>query len=255
VYESEIGSRPNKRLLQAGSADSLRGKRNRAMLAMLIGCGLRRAELLGLTVLSIHLREEDWVIADLVGKGCYIRTVPIPLWVKTAVDAWTEAAQIREGCVFRSINKADRIWGNGMTPKVLWEVVKDAAGQAGIEKLAPYDLRRTCARLCHLAGAENSTRFSSCWDTSRSKRRSDTSDASNDCVARSMTNSESSPLNRSDRRRGGFDRPLPTFEDLSAVVAKALVRDYRLINQMERLKTFGVLPGNICCNSTAYNPE
>ena len=41
-----------------------------------------------------------------------------------------------------------------MTPKVLWEVVKDAAARSGIEKLAPHDLRRTCARLCHLAGGE-----------------------------------------------------------------------------------------------------
>ncbi len=143
-----------KRLLQAGSVDSLRGKRNRAMLAMLIGCGLRRAELLGLTMNSIQLREEHWVIADLAGKGGHIRTVPIPCWVKKAVDVWTEAAQITEGRVFRSINKAGKIWGNGMTPKVLWEVVKAAAGRAGIDKLAPHDLRRTCARLCHLAGGE-----------------------------------------------------------------------------------------------------
>ena len=35
-----------------------------------------------------------------------------------------------------------------MTPKVLWEVVKEAASRAGIEKLAPHALRRTCARLC-----------------------------------------------------------------------------------------------------------
>ena len=41
-----------------------------------------------------------------------------------------------------------------MTPKVLWEVVKDAAARSGFEKLAPHDLRRTCARLCHLAGGE-----------------------------------------------------------------------------------------------------
>jgi integrase len=143
-----------KRLLEASSVDTLRGKRNGAMLAMLIGCGLRRAELLGLTMHSIQLREEHWVIADLVGKGGHIRTVPIPVWVKKAIDDWTEAVQITEGRVFRSINKAGRIWGNGMTPKVLWEVVKDAAGQAGIEKLAPHDLRRTCARLCHLAGGE-----------------------------------------------------------------------------------------------------
>ena len=41
-----------------------------------------------------------------------------------------------------------------MTPKVLWKVVKDAAKHADMEKLAPHDLRRTCARLCRLAGGE-----------------------------------------------------------------------------------------------------
>jgi len=143
-----------KRLLEATKTDTLRGKRNHAMLSLLIGCGLRRAELLGLTMNSIQLREEHWVMADLVGKGGHIRTVPIPVWVKRAIDSWTETAQIATGRVFRSINKAGKIWGNGMTPKVLWEVVKGAATRAGIEKLAPHDLRRTCARLCHLAGGE-----------------------------------------------------------------------------------------------------
>jgi len=143
-----------KRLLHTTSSDTLRSKRNRAMLSVLIGCGLRRAELLGLTMNSIQLREEHWVIADLVGKGGHIRTVPIPFWVKKTVDFWTESAHITTGRVFRAINKAGRIWGDGMTPKVLWEVVKDAAARGGIEKLAPHDLRRTCARLCHLAGGE-----------------------------------------------------------------------------------------------------
>jgi integrase len=55
------------------------------MLPLLIGCGLRRAELLGLTMNSIQSREEHWVIADLVGKGGHIRTVPIPFWVKKSV--------------------------------------------------------------------------------------------------------------------------------------------------------------------------
>jgi site-specific recombinase XerD len=75
-----------KRLLEATRADTLRSKRNQAMLSLLIGCGLRRAELLGLTMNSIQLREAHWVIANLVGKGGHIRTVPIPLWVK---QAWT----------------------------------------------------------------------------------------------------------------------------------------------------------------------
>ena len=77
-----------------------------------------------------------------------------PSQVKAAVDAWTTAAGISEGRVFRAINKAGRIWGDGMSPKVLWDVVRVAAARAGIDKLAPHDLRRTCARLCHLAGGE-----------------------------------------------------------------------------------------------------
>src|SRR3989454_5280867 len=91
---------------------------------------------------------EHWVIADLIGKGGHIRTVPIPLWVKRTVYAWTTSARITEGRLFRSINRAGKIWGDGMTPKVIWEIVKDAAQRAGIDKLAPHDLRRTCARLC-----------------------------------------------------------------------------------------------------------
>jgi len=144
-----------RRLLEHAEPATPRQLRDHAMLAMLIGCGLRRGELLALTLESIQQREEHWVIADLVGKGGHIRTVPIPQWVKsTAVDAWTTAGGITAGRVFRAINKAGRIWGDGMSPKVLWDVVRVAAASAGIEKLAPHDLRRTCARLCHLGGGE-----------------------------------------------------------------------------------------------------
>src|SRR5918992_454003 len=122
------------------------------MVAVLIGCGLRRAELLALRLEALQQREAHWVIADLVGKAGHMRTVPIPTWVKAAVDAWTAAAAIADGPVFRAINKAGRVWGDGMSPKVLWDVVRAAAARAGIDKLAPHDLRRTCARLCDLAG-------------------------------------------------------------------------------------------------------
>jgi integrase len=135
------------RLLDCATPSTPRRLRDHAMVAMLIGCGLRRAEFLALNLESIQQREEHWVIADLVGKGAHVRTVPIPTWVKKAVDAWTAAAEITHGPVFRAINKAGRVWGHGMSPKVLWDVVRAAAGHAGIDKLAPHDLRRTCARL------------------------------------------------------------------------------------------------------------
>ncbi len=95
-----------RRLLDCAVPSTMRELRDHAMVAMLIGCGLRRAELLTLRIESIQQREEHWIIADLVGKAGHVRTVPIPTWVKAAVDAWTGAAAITAGPVFRAINKA-----------------------------------------------------------------------------------------------------------------------------------------------------
>jgi integrase len=143
-----------KRLLEAFDLGTLRGKRDYAMIAVLLGCGLRRAELAGLTFEELQQREDHWVIADLVGKGGHVRTVPVPSWVKTAVDAWREAAGIVSGPVFRTINKAGRIGDEVFSPKVIWGVVKAGCSRCDLGGVAPHDLRRTCARLCHEAGGE-----------------------------------------------------------------------------------------------------
>ena len=58
------------------------------------------------------------------------------------------------GTIFRRVSRLGKIWGDGITPKAIWHIVKGAAKRAGIKDLAPHDLRRTCARLCHLAGGE-----------------------------------------------------------------------------------------------------
>ena len=83
--------------------------------------GLRRAEVTTLRLEDLQLREGHWVIADLRGKGGHIRTIPVPQWVKEAVDSWTVGAGITAGPLLRSINKAGRIWGHGFTPKVIWQ--------------------------------------------------------------------------------------------------------------------------------------
>jgi len=144
----------SKTLLGGLPSGSLRGKRDRAILALLIGCGLRRAELVGLGMEDLQVRQGHWVIADLIGKGKHIRTVPVPVWAKRAVDEWTTAAAIDGGPIFRRVSRLENIWGDGITPKAIWHIVKGAAKRAGIRDLAAHDLRRTCARLCHLAGGE-----------------------------------------------------------------------------------------------------
>ena len=143
-----------KRLLEAFDHGNLRGKRDYAMAAVLLGCGLRRAEVATLAVEALQRREEHWVIADLVGKGGHVRTVPIPDWVKVAIDDWLNAAGVNTGPVFRAINKAQRVGKSAFSPKVIWGVVKAGSSKCGLSNVAPHDLRRTCARLCHEAGGE-----------------------------------------------------------------------------------------------------
>jgi site-specific recombinase XerC len=54
---------------------------------MLIGCGLRRAEIVGVKIEDAQVREDQWVLADMVGKGGHMRTVPVPEWAKSAIDS------------------------------------------------------------------------------------------------------------------------------------------------------------------------
>ena len=141
-------------VLQRASGDGMRAKRDYAMLAMLFGCGFRRSELVGLEMDEIQMRQGHWAVVDLIGKGGHIRTVPIPAWVKAALDQWTAAAAVIEGKIFRAVARTGKVWGNGISQNVVWYVVRACCGRAGLEHIAPHDLRRTCAKLCHDSGGE-----------------------------------------------------------------------------------------------------
>lgn len=104
-------------MLLTADGSSLRAKRDHATLAILLGCGLRRAELTALGIEDLQQREEHRVIADLVGKGGHIRTIPVPDWVKDGIDAWTRAAGITTGTLLRSIKKAGKIWAPDLAPR------------------------------------------------------------------------------------------------------------------------------------------
>ncbi len=141
-------------VLQRASGEGMRARRDFAMLAMLFGCGFRRSELVGLELGEIQIRQGHWAIVDLIGKGGHIRTVPIPEWVKAALDQWTRAAGVTEGRIFRAVARTGKVWGKGISQNVVWYVVKTCCEKVGLEHIAPHDLRRTCAKLCHDSGGE-----------------------------------------------------------------------------------------------------
>ena len=149
-----LSAEQSSEVLKCARGDSMRAKRDYAMLAMLFGCGFRRSELVGLELDEIQMRQGHWAVVDLIGKGGHIRTVPIPEWVKAALDQWIVAARVTEGRIFRAVARAGKVWGKGISQNVVWYVVKSCCERAGLEHIAPHDLRRTCAKLCHSSGGE-----------------------------------------------------------------------------------------------------
>ena len=141
-------------LWQVPDPNTLKGKRDRALLGLLLGCGLRGKEAAELDVAHLQRREDQWAIVDLVGKARHVRTVPVADWAKSAIDSWLASAGLSEGRVFRCVCRAGKTWGDGVIERVVWHIVKDRAKKAAIDRLAPHDLRRTCARLCREAGGE-----------------------------------------------------------------------------------------------------
>jgi len=140
-------------LIQLPDAGSMKGKRDRALLGVLVGAGLRRSEAAGLTFAHIQERDGRWILADLVGKHGRIRSVPMPGWAKVAIDRWAEAAHLIEAHVFRPINKSGRLTGAALTPQSIYHIVKHYGEQGGLD-VAPHDLRRSFAKLARKGHAE-----------------------------------------------------------------------------------------------------
>jgi len=147
-----LSARQAQTLLNTPDITTTKGLRHRAILAVLLGCGLRRSEAANLTFTHLQQRDGRWCIVDLVGKHGRVRTVPA--WVKVAIDAWTSAATLTDGRIFRSVNRADATQGDALSEKVVWQLIKPYAEAAGVPGIAPHDMRRTYAKLCRAGGGE-----------------------------------------------------------------------------------------------------
>ena len=108
---------------RAPDENTRKGKRDGALLGLLVGCGLRRSELVSLVVDKIQMRDDRWVIPDLVGKRKKLRLVPVPGWVKDRLDLWTQTGKITEGKIVRAVGKNDKVSGASLSTTAVWKIV------------------------------------------------------------------------------------------------------------------------------------
>jgi site-specific recombinase XerD len=135
-------------LLDLPDATTLRGKRDRSILALAIGCGLRRKEVAQLDMQCIQEREGRWILVNIRGKHGRVRSVPMANWCKHVVDAWTSAAEITSGRVFRHIDKTGRLRGSSISAQAVYEIIRGYGVDLGTG-ITPHDLRRSFAQLAH----------------------------------------------------------------------------------------------------------
>ena len=164
--EKRLGRREGNWLIESDAqaflnlpdTSTLKGKRDQAILAVLLGAGLRRSEVVSLNLNHIQQREARWVIVNLEGKHGRIRSIPIASWVKASIDRWSVAAGIKSGLIFRPVNKGGKLAGESITDQTVYDMLAVYTeafnqNQATSRKLAPHDMRRTFAKLAHMGKA------------------------------------------------------------------------------------------------------
>lgn len=144
-------------------ANSLLAYRDRAILALLVGCGLRRSEVQSVTVEHIQQREGRWVIVDIVGKRNKARTVPMAGWCKAVIDQWLERSGIKEGQIIRQCSwkvqiddglQFTRLYiGDSLSTTSIYNAVGRYSMAALGRMIAPHDLRRSFAKIARKNGA------------------------------------------------------------------------------------------------------
>lgn len=122
-----------------------KGPRDAAMLAVMLGCGLRRSEVIGLDYASILPQEQALLVR---GKGNKERLAFMPETVWLRVFTWIETIRGEsEGPLFTRIRAGDDVTFQRLTPQAVYHILNERRTHSGLIECAPHDLRRTFASM------------------------------------------------------------------------------------------------------------
>jgi len=149
-------------LLDAPERDTLQGRQERLLLALLLGVGLRRSEAADLDWAHIKEHGGNFFVTNIVGKHNRKRTIPIPPWVVKILLDWKDETAAA-GLILRAVSKSDKLAGHvrtqgggmtngGLSAQAVYKKVKLLAARAHITDLGPHSLRRTYAQRLYKQG-------------------------------------------------------------------------------------------------------
>jgi integrase len=148
-------------LREAVATTTAKGRRDRAILDVMLYAGLRREEVADLELAAFRSDGGRWWMV-FSGKGQKTRRLKVHDALYQSLSAWLDAAGLTfggDGPVFRSFDRGDHVTGNGIDASLIGRLVArygHAAGLAaerGSHQLSAHDLRRTCARNAYTNGA------------------------------------------------------------------------------------------------------
>jgi integrase/recombinase XerD len=144
LKEDEVAS-----LLAAVVAEDATGRRDRAILELLYGTGMRISELVGLCLGDL---SEDDGVARVFGKGAKERVVPLGRYARFAIAEWLTASGRGAMAPARWARRGDaealflNARGGRLSRQGAWGIVRRYADKVGLgDRLTPHVLRHSCA--------------------------------------------------------------------------------------------------------------
>lgn len=141
-------------LFEACDLGTPAGARNAALLGLLYGCGLRRAEVVGLDAGDYDPASGRLLVH---GKGNQQREIFAPDGTKLAVDAWLAIRGDAPGPLLHPIDKGGAVEPRRMTAGAVAKFVTHLAKKTGVRAFSPHDMRRTFIGDMLDAGADIAT--------------------------------------------------------------------------------------------------
>ncbi|KZN32593.1 hypothetical protein N480_25425 [Pseudoalteromonas luteoviolacea S2607] len=118
-----------------------KGMRDLAIISLLYGCGLRRAEVVSIEIQNINWHEQT---IKITGKGNVERLTYLPESTLCYIKNWVDLVRKDDsGPLFTRIRRWDHVTKERLSDQAIYDILHNRQNEAGIQKCSPHDMRRT----------------------------------------------------------------------------------------------------------------